>query len=207
MISIITKYFPSLLPETIQQYEALYPLYSEWNQRINVISRQDIENLYERHILHSLSIAKVVSFQAGATVLDVGTGGGFPGLPLAILFPQVHFHLMDSIGKKLKVIQAIADELHLTNITVEHNRIEAHNETYDFITGRAITDLPVFANWVKKNISKKHNHVIPNGILYLKGGEFKQDIKSCQMGYREYAISDFFNEPFFETKKIVHLFK
>lgn len=207
MHSIITKYFSELPATVIDNYKAVFPLYEEWNSRINVISRQDIDNLYERHILHSLAIAKVVNFNPGARVLDVGTGGGFPGVPLAIMFPEVQFHLVDSIGKKLKVVQAIAEELHLTNITTEHLRIEDHRRQYDFITGRAITDLKVFTGWVKKNISGEHHHAIPNGILYLKGGDILEDIKSCNMGYYDYDISTFFDEPFFETKKVVHLFR
>ncbi len=170
-MGIISKYFPDLSEQQARQFAMLESLYREWNARINVISRKDIDHLAERHILHSLGIAKFIRFSPGTKILDVGTGGGFPGIPLAIFFPDVHFHLVDSIGKKIKVVKAISDELNLTNVTSEQTRVEIMKTKFDFIISRAVTQLPEFYHWVKHLISKNSENIMPNGILYLKGGD------------------------------------
>lgn len=201
----ILKYFPALSTEQIRRFEEMGTLYHEWNENINVISRNDIEFLYERHILHSLAIAKIVKFQSGSRILDVGTGGGFPGIPLAIMFPDSDFVLNDSIGKKIKVVQAVADELKLTNVTAINARVESIKEKYDFVISRAVTAFPKFVNLVRKNISAKQNNALPNGIIYLKGGDFHDEIKGYARQIETFEISAYFNEPFFDTKKVIFL--
>ncbi|WP_206170552.1 16S rRNA (guanine(527)-N(7))-methyltransferase RsmG [Spirosoma pollinicola] len=204
-IELLLKYFPNLTVEQKERFAALDGLYRDWNAKINVISRQDIDALYEKHILHSLSIAKVVSFKPGTEILDVGTGGGFPGIPLAILFPMVDFHLVDGIGKKIKVVQEISDALGLTNVKAEQIRVEQLNTTYDFVVSRAVTQLKPFLGWIRYKIHKAGNNDRPNGVLYLKGGDLKAELAEVLDRYRVYDISDYFEEPFFETKKIIYL--
>jgi 16S rRNA (guanine527-N7)-methyltransferase len=225
---ILNRYFPDLSPAQLKQLEQLGPLYHEWNAKINVISRKDIDNLYERHVLHSMSIARAIKFKAGTTVLDAGTGGGFPGIPLAILFPDVYFHLADSTAKKLTVINAIAAETGLNNITTEHVRLEDHYKKYDFVVSRAVASLDEMVEWVWKNVKAVGFNDLPNGILYLKGGEAgmqgggeagkRGTLEPWNSGtivgkqqklpsdYTIYPLSDYFEEPFFLTKYIVHLF-
>jgi len=204
-MDIIQKYFPHLNDIQIEKFKQLEPLYADWNAKINVVSRKDFASLYERHVLHSLSIAKFVRFTPGTNVLDVGTGGGFPGIPLAIYFPGVHFHLVDSIGKKIKVVNGVANALGLKNVTAEQIRAEQLNQKYDFVVSRAVTKLPEFAGWVRKNISHKQKNAIPNGILYLKGGDLSGEIQSFRKDIFVQNLSDYFEEEFFETKKLVHL--
>ena len=201
---LIQKYFPNLTSIQLKQFEALQGLYEDWNSKINVISRKDIEALYLRHVLHSLSIAKLIQFQAGSKILDIGTGGGFPGVPLAILFPDVTFHLVDSINKKLKVVNGVAESLGLENIYTTHSRAESIEGQYDFIVSRAVTTMPDFVGWVKNRVAKKSVHPIKNGILYLKGGDLTQELKIYSKATL-YDLNAFFEEDFFETKKIVHL--
>jgi 16S rRNA (guanine527-N7)-methyltransferase len=204
-MEILKKYFHDLTPAQIAQFERLGTLVTEWNEKINVISRKDIESLYEKHILHSLAIAKIISFRAGSKILDVGTGGGFPGIPLAILFPACHFVLIDSIGKKIKVVQDIAEKLGLVNVTAIQTRVEEVKETFDFVVSRAVTSFPDFVSMVRKNISKTQKNSRPNGIIYLKGGDFQEEIKPFKQLAEVDEIKSFFEEPFFETKKIVYL--
>lgn len=203
-MELILKYFPELSDLQKEQFSKLFGLYVEWNAQINVISRKDIDELYLRHVLHSLGIAKVLPFKDGTKIMDVGTGGGFPGIPLAILYPECHFHLVDSINKKLKVVEAVAESLGLTNIKTSHKRAEEINETYDFIVSRAVTAMPSFVGWVKNKVSKKSKHALKNGILYLKGGDLSEELKDFPKA-KVYELSDFFTEEFFETKKLVHL--
>ncbi len=200
----IIKYFPDLTPLQIEQFQALEALYKEWNAKINVISRKDIDELYLRHVLHSLGIAKVQPFVAGTQVLDVGTGGGFPGIPLAIMFPETQFELIDVIQKKIKVVQAVADAVGLKNLKAEQLRAENASGTYDFIVSRAVTNMPDFVTWVKGKTKKANRHDLPNGILYLKGGDLSEELADFPKA-TEYHLSDFFQEEFFETKKVVHL--
>lgn len=183
----------------------LQPLYADWNAKINVISRKDIEELYERHVLHSLAIARFIRFTPGTKVLDVGTGGGFPGIPLAIMFPGVSFHLVDSIGKKIKVVSSVAESLGLENVLAQQVRAEQLNERYDFIVSRAVTKLPEFVGWVQKNISRKQQNAVPNGILYLKGGNLESEIHPFRRKVQVQELSSWFGEAFFETKKLVYL--
>ncbi|EPR74727.1 rRNA small subunit methyltransferase, glucose inhibited division protein GidB [Winogradskyella psychrotolerans RS-3] len=201
---MILKYFPNLTETQIQQFEALEALYKDWNSKINVISRKDIDELYLRHVLHSLGIAKVINFAPGSSILDVGTGGGFPGVPLAILFPECQFHLVDSINKKLKVINAVAEALELTNIKTTHSRVEAIDETYDFIVSRAVTTMPEFTTWVKGKVARTQKNELKNGILYLKGGDLTEELKQYKT-VKAFLLSDYFEESFFETKKVIHL--
>ncbi|MHA7877830.1 MAG: 16S rRNA (guanine(527)-N(7))-methyltransferase RsmG [Bacteroidota bacterium] len=184
-----------------QQFYQIGPIYQAWNQRLNLVSRNDIGHIYLKHILHALSIAKVVSFKPNTRILDVGTGGGFPGIPLAILFPQAQFHLIDSIGKKIRAVQHIAEELALSNVSTDKVRAEHVVAQYDFVLGRAVTNLNAFYGWVKDNISGHSRHDIPNGILYLRG----EEAATLPMQHACYAIRDFFDEPFFERKQLVHL--
>lgn len=204
-MDIILKYFPGLTGEQKLRFEKLFPLYEEWNSRINVISRKDFPLLYERHVLHSLAIAKFIRFVPDTTVLDVGTGGGFPGIPLAIYFPEVKFHLVDSIGKKIKVVNEIKDAVGLTNVTADQIRVEELKTRYDFVVSRAVTTLPEFVSWVRKNISLKNRNAIPNGIIYLKGGNLDPEINPYRKHIFVQDLSGYFSEAFFETKKLIHL--
>ena len=204
-LTLITKYFPNLSEKQLQQFGQLQELYAFWNAQINVVSRQDIENLYEKHVLHSLGIAKVMNFKSGTKILDVGTGGGFPGIPLAILFPECHFHLVDSIGKKIKVVTEVAQAIGLTNLTAQHERAENVANDYDFIVSRAVTRLKPFYGWVEKRVSKKQRNDLQNGILYLKGGDLAEELQEFGGKYSLYNLSDYFTEAFFETKKVVHV--
>jgi 16S rRNA (guanine527-N7)-methyltransferase len=201
----ILRYFPNLTQTQIQQFEKLKALYEEWNQQINVISRKDTENFYERHVLHSLGIAKIIHFQKDSEILDVGTGGGFPGIPMAIMFPDVKFTLVDSIGKKIKVVNEISAALGLKNVTGLHLRAEDVKGNFDFVISRAVTQMPIFVNYVRNKIKKERNNKLKNGILYLKGGDLKEEMKSVKYRYKEYNLSSFFKEEFFETKKIIHV--
>lgn len=201
----ILKYFPELSPKQIERFEKLQPLYAEWNAQINVISRKDFSEFYERHVLHSLAIAKLIRFKPGTVVLDVGTGGGFPGIPLAIMYPKVKFHLVDSIGKKIKVVNGVVDSLELLNVKAEQIRAEQLKESYDFVVSRAVTRLPAFVDWIRKNISKKQKNALPNGIIYLKGGDLTDEIQPFKKNIFLQDITEYFEEEFFETKKVLHL--
>ncbi|MCT4630702.1 16S rRNA (guanine(527)-N(7))-methyltransferase RsmG [Winogradskyella sp.] len=203
-MDLILKYFPDLTEVQIKQFKALETLYKDWNAKINVVSRKDIDELYLRHVLHSLGIAKVIQFSDNTSILDVGTGGGFPGVPLAILFPNCQFHLVDSINKKLKVINAVCDAIEINNVKTTHSRVEAIDETYDFIVSRAVTAMPEFTKWVKGKIAKKQNNELKNGILYLKGGDLTEELKQYT-SVKAHLLSDYFEEDFFETKKVIHL--
>lgn len=200
----LLTYFPDLSDEQITQFKQLKDLYTAWNEKINIISRKDIDELYIRHVLHSLAIAKVMKFKAGSDILDVGTGGGFPGIPLAILFPEVNFHLVDSIQKKILVVTEIADSLSLKNVKAEAQRVEKLKSKYDFIISRAVTQMPKFVGWVRVKIKKEHINPLPNGILYLKGGDLVEELSSFPKALI-HPISDFYKEEFFETKKVVYL--
>ena len=200
----ILKQFPNLTENQILQFQKLEALYQDWNAKINVISRKDIDELYTKHVLHSLAIAKIQPFEAGSYVLDVGTGGGFPGIPLAILFPETRFYLIDVIAKKIKVVQAVVDALDLKNVKAEQIRAENVKGDYDFIVSRAVTNMPDFVSWIKDKIKKRNKHNLPNGILYLKGGDLSEELKDFPR-VTEYNIADFFKDEFFETKKVVHL--
>lgn len=203
MESILAS-FPNLTPLQIQQFEALYPLYVDCNSKINVISRKDIEELYTRHVLHSLGIAKVISFQPNTKIVDVGTGGGFPGIPLAILFPECQFHLIDVIGKKIKVVNKVAAALELKNVKATQTRAENLKEKYDFVVSRAVTNMTDFVAWVKPHIAKTSKNQLPNGILYLKGGDLNEELAPFPKA-QLFELASFFNEDFFETKKVVYL--
>ncbi len=200
----IIKYFPDLTATQRSQFDKLGPLYSEWNAKINVISRKDIEELYTRHVLHSLGIARVMGFKPGAKVMDVGTGGGFPGIPLAILFPETDFYLIDVIGKKIKVVQEVANGLGLTNVKAEQKRAETVQDEFDFIVSRAVTNMPDFVKWVRGKVKKDQNHDLKNGILYLKGGDLTEELSVFQRT-EIFNLSDYFEGEFFETKKVVYL--
>lgn len=200
----IIKYFPNLSDNQTEQFKKLDFLYHDWNEKINVISRKDIDSLYTKHILHSLAIAKVNKFEPGTYVLDVGTGGGFPGIPLAILFPETRFYLIDVIAKKIKVVKAVAEALDLKNVKAEQLRAENVKGDFDFIVSRAVTNMPDFVSWIKTKIKKQNKHELKNGILYLKGGDLTEELKDFPKA-TEYNISDFFEDEFFETKKVVHL--
>ncbi|MFO0321967.1 MAG: 16S rRNA (guanine(527)-N(7))-methyltransferase RsmG [Bacteroidota bacterium] len=202
--TIILNYFPDLTTHQINQFEVLYDLYVFWNAQINVISRKDIDLLYERHVLHSLGIAKVIQFKNQTKVLDVGTGGGFPGIPLAILFPKVNFHLVDSIGKKIKVVNEVSKAIDLTNIYAEQERAERVNDKFHFVVSRAVTEFPIFYNWVSRKILKDSFNDLPNGILYLKGGDLIQEFGLYYNKAKFYELNKYFNEEFFDTKKVVH---
>ncbi|WP_339663381.1 16S rRNA (guanine(527)-N(7))-methyltransferase RsmG [uncultured Polaribacter sp.] len=203
-MEIIHKYFKNLTETQITQFSKLQELYEDWNLKINVVSRKDIDELYLRHVLHSLGIAKVMEFKPGAKVLDVGTGGGFPGIPLAILFPETQFHLVDSIGKKIKVVNEVVEGLGLLNVKTTNGRVEEDKDTYDFIVSRAVAEMETFVRWTKGKIAKKQNHKLKNGILYLKGGDLTEELKLFTSA-TIYNLSDYFEEEFYETKKVVHL--
>lgn len=204
-MDIIFTYFPDLNSRQVDQFRQLDELYRSWNEKINVVSRKDIDHLYVHHVLHSLAIAKVIQFKAGTKILDVGTGGGFPGIPLAILFPECRFHLVDSIGKKIKVVTEIARELGLSNVHAEQIRAENLKRKYDFIVSRAVTALPEFYSWVRNKIEPSDKNALPNGILALKGGNVESELVDFRKRATVYPISSFFKEEFFETKKIVYL--
>lgn len=203
--SVIFNYFPGLTEDQRRQFEALDPLYREWNEKINVISRKDIDNLYVNHVLHSLGIAKVNEFLPGSEVLDVGTGGGFPGIPLAILFPKTHFHLVDSIGKKITVVREVSQALGLKNVEAEQARAEQVKRKYDFIVSRAVTQMKEFYGWVHNKVKRESVHPMDNGILYLKGGDLDEEMNQLKRPYRYYDLTDYFSEEFFVTKKVVYL--
>ena len=204
VMELILKYFPDLTENQINQFEALEGLYRDWNAKINVVSRKDIDELYLKHVLHSLAIAKVIQFTDCSTILDVGTGGGFPGVPLAIMFPNCQFHLVDSINKKLKVINAVCEALEITNIKTTHSRVEAIDNTYDFIVSRAVTAMPEFTKWVKGKTAKRQQNDLKNGILYLKGGDLTEELKQYT-NVKAFLLSDYFEEDFFDTKKVIYL--
>ena len=204
-MQIIQKYFPKLKTKQIEQFSALEELYADWNSKINVISRKDFAEFYERHVLHSLGIAKFTGFISGTKILDVGTGGGFPGIPLAVLFPEVKFHLVDSIGKKIKVVNGVKNSLGLANVVADQIRAEQVKDKYDFVVSRAVTRLPEFVAWVNKSISKRQINAVSNGILYLKGGDLTAELKPYKKRVYVQELSEYFEEEFFETKKVVHL--
>ena len=200
----ILKYFPNLSEIQVFQFKKLQELYEDWNSKINVISRKDIDQLYINHVLHSLAIAKVVNFKAGSTILDVGTGGGFPGIPLAILFPESNFYLIDVILKKINVVNAVAQSLELQNLRASQMRAENVIEKFDFVVSRAVTNMTDFVSWTKNNIKQKNGHTMNNGILYLKGGDLTEELVDFPKA-KLFRISEFFDDAFFETKKVVYL--
>ena len=204
-VSLILKYFSEITDEQKQQFEKLEQLYTEWNEKINVISRKDMDGLYEKHILHSLGIAKVMPFADGTKVLDIGTGGGFPGIPLAILFPEVSFTLIDSIGKKIKVVEAVSEGLGLKNVTAVHGRAEKLKEKYHYVVSRAVTQMPEFLRWLKGKFEKEQFNEKHNGVLYLKGGDLAEELAGlrCEI----FQLKNYFEEEFFDTKKVVYLSK
>ena len=204
-MDIILKYFPNLSEVQQQQFAALYDLYTDWNSKINVISRKDITNLYEHHVLHSLGIAKVTQFRPETTVMDLGTGGGFPGIPLAILFPETHFHLVDSIGKKVKVATEIANTIGLKNVTTRHCRAEEEKQLFDFVVSRAVMPLTDLLKIIRKNIKKEQHNALPNGLICLKGGELEREVMPVKHQTLMYDLKDYFEEEFFETKKVVYV--
>jgi 16S rRNA (guanine527-N7)-methyltransferase len=205
MNAIIKKYFPVLTARQTEQFDALGELYADWNAKINVVSRKDIDHLYEHHVLHSLGIARFLRFSEGTNILDAGTGGGFPGIPLAILFPDVRFHLVDSIGKKIKVTRAVAESIGLTNVTTRHCRVEEEKSTFDFVVSRAVMTLPEFVKLVRKNIDEKQRNALPNGVICLKGGDLKKETAPFGNNIISMALNDYFNEDFFETKKVIYI--
>lgn len=205
---LILSYFPDLSDIQIKQFEELKNLYDHWNQQINVISRKDMDNFYLHHVLHSLSIAKVVEFKNYTEIMDAGTGGGFPGIPLAIMFPKVKFYLVDSIGKKIKVVKEVAQSLGLKNVRAEQIRMEQVNETFDFIISRAVTSLPDFMRWTSYKFHNKSFNKVRNGILYIKGGDIQAELNEIKRFKKKiYNIPDFFQEEFFDTKKVVHIYR
>ncbi len=202
---LILKYFPDISEIQKDQFSKLLSIYTEWNNQINVISRKDTDNFYERHVLHSLGIAKIQKFEDNSDILDIGTGGGFPGIPLAILYPNCNFLLVDSIGKKIKVVQEVAKTLNLTNVTAIHERAEHINQQFDFIVSRAVTAMPAFLKWTKDKFKKKSVHDLKNGILYLKGGDLTEEMKAVKKFYKTYDLKSIFEEVFFDTKKVVYV--
>ncbi len=202
---LIEKYFPGLTATQKSQLEALEGIYSDWNAKINVISRKDMDHFYERHVLHSLGIAKVIQFTPGTQVLDIGTGGGFPGIPLAILFPDTDFHLVDSIGKKIRVVNEVAEALSLENVEAEQIRAEQVRGKYDFVVSRAVTRMKPFLQWIRKNIGAESVNHLPNGVLYLKGGDLSAELNEIRRPHTIYPLSGWFEEEFFETKVVVHV--
>lgn len=204
-ISLLLKYFPDLTENQIQQFTQLENLYIEWNEKINVISRKDMESLYEKHILHSLGIAKVMEFSPGTRVLDIGTGGGFPGIPLAILFPESQFTLIDSIGKKISVVNAVAEGVGLQNVTAIHERAEKIKEKFHFVVSRAVTQMPEFLRWLKGKFEKEQFNTKHNGVLYLKGGDLAEELGGIRSEI--YDLKNYFDEEFFDTKKVVYVSK
>jgi 16S rRNA (guanine527-N7)-methyltransferase len=204
-ISLIIKYFPELNQDQILKFEKLFSIYSLWNEQINVISRKDLDSFYERHVLHSLGIAKIIQFNRHSKILDIGTGGGFPGIPLAIMFPEVDFVLVDSIGKKIKVVNEVANALELKNVIGIHERAEKIKDKFDFIISRAVTAMPQFLPWVQGKFKKENNNILENGILYLKGGDLSEEMKDVNLPIKYHHLKDYFEEEFFETKKVVYL--
>jgi 16S rRNA (guanine527-N7)-methyltransferase len=202
---LILSYFPDLTDKQIEQFDRLIELYEDWNSKINVISRKDMDQFYVHHVLHSLGIAKVMSFQPGTKILDIGTGGGFPGIPLAILFPDTHFHLVDSIGKKITVVKEVAKALKLSNVEAQQARAESLVRKYDFVISRAVTRMINFYPWVKGKIKREDFNEFQNGILYLKGGDVDEEMEELDKSYVTYHLSDYFKEDFFETKKVVYM--
>ena len=204
-MEIIQKYIPELTDIQKEQFMALYDLYTDWNSKINVISRKDITNLYEHHVLHSLGIAKVINFRPGTEIMDLGTGGGFPGIPLAIMFPDTHFHLVDSIGKKVKVATEIASAIGLKNVTTRHCRAEEEKQLFDFVVSRAVMPLTDLLKIIRKNIKKEQHNALPNGLICLKGGELQNEVMPVKHQTVMYDLKDYFEEEFFETKKVVYV--
>lgn len=204
-MDIILKYFPGLTDKQKEQFTALYDLYTDWNSKINVISRKDITNLYEHHVLHSLGIAKVINFRPGTEIMDLGTGGGFPGIPLAIMFPEAKFHLVDSIGKKIKVATEIASAIGLDNVTTRHCRAEEEKQLFDFVVSRAVMPLTDLIKIVRKNIKKEQKNALPNGLICLKGGELQNEVMPVRHQTLIYDLKDYFGEEYFETKKVVYV--
>ena len=204
-MELIRKYFPNITEQQAEQFAQLEALYNDWNAKINVISRKDIQNLYEHHVLHSLGIAKVVNFKDGTEVMDLGTGGGFPGIPLAILFPDTQFHLVDSIGKKVRVAQEVANAIGLTNVRFSHARAEEIKDTYDFVVTRAVMPMIDLVKVARKNIKKEQHNAVPNGIIALKGGELQGEISSMRNIATVWELSEYFSEEYFKTKKVVHI--
>lgn len=204
-MELLLHYFPNLTAKQIEQFKQLEDVYGVWNAQINVISRKDTENFYERHVLHSLAITKIQEFKDGADILDIGTGGGFPGIPLAILYPNCNFVLVDSIGKKIKVVNEVALELGLTNVIGIHERAEKIDQQFDFIVSRAVTAMPAFIQWTKDKFKKKQLHELKNGILYLKGGDLTEELKGVNKFFKVFELNQFFKEEFFETKKVVYV--
>lgn len=204
-MEIILKYFPDLTEEQRRQFAALYDLYIDWNAKINVISRKDIENLYEHHVLHSLGIAKIINFRPGTSIMDLGTGGGFPGIPLAILFPEVKFHLVDSIGKKVRVATEVANAIGLKNVTFRHARAEEEKQLFDFVVSRAVMPLGDLIKIIKKNISPRQQNALPNGLICLKGGELEHEAMPFKNKMTLHSLSEDFEEEFFQTKKVVYV--
>ncbi len=202
---MIKQHFPDIDSQKMAQYEALKDLYEHWNAQINVVSRKDIDYLYTRHVLHSLSIARVVQFKPGADVMDIGTGGGFPGIPLAIMFPEVRFVLVDSIAKKIKVVQAVIDALNLKNTVAHHKRAEQVEGKFDFVTSRGVTRLATMIHWVEQKIKPKHKNSLPNGLLCLKGGDLQEELAEVSRPTSLYSIQQFFDDPFFQEKQLVHV--